>query len=50
MRFDVDGYDDSGRILGSFAPTGEHVSPAHLARFAVNGVDVDPSWFRGWVA
>ena len=50
MRYDVDGYDENGRVLGSFSPTGEHMSASHLARFAVNGVAVDPAWFRGWAA
>lgn len=50
MRFDIEGYAPDGRVLGSFSPTGEHMSAAHLARFSVNGVQVERDWFRGWPA
>ena len=46
VRYDVEGYDRAGRVLGSFAPTGERISAEHAARFAVNGVEVDQSWFK----
>lgn len=45
VRYSVDGYDSAGRVRGGFVATGERLSAEHLARFAVNGVTVDPSWF-----
>lgn len=48
MRFQMEGYTDDGRVMGSFGATGERMSEGHMMRFATNGVNIDDGWFQQW--
>lgn len=45
LDFQMLGVGDDGRIAGQLVPAGDRFSPDHLARFEMNGVAVDESWF-----
>lgn len=45
VRYEQAGTDGSGRVTGSWVPTGDRLCDEHSDRFAVNGVAIDGRWF-----